>query len=366
MLRGAAKVPSTDADVAGAWRRGRRMRVQRRVVSGVAIVAVIALGSIGVANLLSSGHDTTPAAPVTTVPPAVCDAPSTATAVPSWAESANPPRGVGRLLSPDGNVLAVVFANPLRVGAPTDPANKILWVVRQPREGQPLEITATLPGSTEKPVHLSFPANSGPGEIYPSGDNVLAPGCWHFELAWNGHHSALNLAYKPAKRGQPTAVTTTTTPAKSSSSPTTASTTASPTPCHTANLGITLGGPIGSAGHFNYELRFRNNGASACVMSGFPGVSFLDSSGHQIGAAAGRNSLPHAPITLAPGATAYAHLSVTDPSVLNGCAATPVAKLRVFPPNETTQALVGGGGIAVCAQSTPSTEIDAVLDHSAG
>src|SRR5258708_26247298 len=147
VLRDAAHVPSADADVAGAWRRGRRMRVQRRVLSGIAIVVVAALGSIGIANLVPSGHDTGSVAPGTGTG---CAVPSTATAVPSWAASANPPRGVPSVLSPDGNVLAVVFANPLRAGARTDPANKILWIVRQPPDRPPPPIPATLPGPTAK------------------------------------------------------------------------------------------------------------------------------------------------------------------------------------------------------------------------
>jgi hypothetical protein len=137
------------------------------------------------------------------------------------------------------------------------------------------------------------------------------------------------------------------------------------TTCHTAALGITISGPIGSAGHFNYEIQFRNYLSAACVITGFPGVSFLDSSGHQIGVPAERNSLSYAPVTLAPGATAYAHLSITDPSVLGGCPATPVAKVRIFPPNETADARIGADGISVCA-TQPSSTIDPVLNHSLG
>lgn len=356
LLHDAAKVPSTNADVAGAWRRGRRMRVQRRALSGLAIVAVVALGSIGVANLLPSGHDANRAGPSTGAS-ATCAAPNTA-AMPSWAHSANVTSAIPHLISPDGNVVAVVFGNPLRAGTPTDRSNKILWIVRQPRDGQPLEITATLPGSHAKPVHFAFPANASPGEIYSSTDDVPTPGCWQFALAWNGHRSAINLSYRTHAPG-PGAVTTT-----STTSP--PSTTVNSATCRTVNLSVTLSGPIGSAGHFNYEIAFRNTGASACVITGFPGVSFLDASGRQIGAPAGRNPISYAPVTVTPGAKAYAHLSVTDPSVLGGCPATPVAKLRIFPPNEKAQALIGGGGIAVCAQRAPSSEIDPVMSRSLG
>ncbi len=361
MLRGAAKVPATDADVAGAWRRGRRMRIQRRALSGVAIVAVIALGAVGVANLLPSDNHTTPVAPATTIP-ATCAAPSTATA-PAWSLTANPPQGVPHLASSDGSVLAYLFADPLVAGSPTDKQNKILWIVRKPRDGQPLKIAATLPGTNEKPVHLSSPADSGPGEIYPSYVNVPEPGCWHLALEWTGHRSAINLAYVAVATATSTA--TTAPPATTATSVPTPPATTAVTTCHTAALGITISGPIGSAGHFNYEIQFRNELSAACVMTGFPGVSFLDSAGHQIGSPAGRNSLSYAPVTLAPGATGYAHLSVTDPSVLGGCAATPVAKVRIFPPDETVDARIGADGIKLCA-TQPSSTIDPVLNRSLG
>src|SRR5207253_7549383 len=106
LLHDAAIVPSTDADVAGAWRRGRRMRVQRRVVSGLAIVAVVALGSIAVANFVPGGHGAAPIAPVTTSALG-CSATSTAADYPSWATEANAPHSVPHLLSPDGSVVAV-------------------------------------------------------------------------------------------------------------------------------------------------------------------------------------------------------------------------------------------------------------------
>jgi Protein of unknown function (DUF4232) len=360
MLHGAAKVPSTDADVAGAWRRGRRMRVQRRALGGIAIVAV-ALGAVGIANLLPSGNHTTPVAPATTIAP-TCASPSTANDVPSWADSANPPSAIPHLVSSDGNVVAILFGAPLAVG-PRDKSNKILWIVRQPRDGQPLKITATLPGSNAKPVHATFPANSGPGEIYPSSVDVSTPGCWHFDLAWNGHRSTINLAYVAVPTATSTAATSTPATTATTTPPTPPATALAPTTCQTANLGITITGPIGSAGHFNYEIQFRNNGASACVMTGFPGVSFLDSAGHQIGVPAGRNPVSYTAVTVAPGATGYAHLSVTDPSVLSGCPATPVAKVRIFPPNETADARIGAAGISVCA-TQPSSTIDPVLNHS--
>jgi Protein of unknown function (DUF4232) len=360
LLHGAAASPSGPPDVPGAWRRGRRMRVQRRALSGLAIVAVVALGSLAVADIVPNGGSSVP--PATQAPaPAICSAPNTSTPIPSWARSAHPPAGVPRLLSSDGNVLAVLFSAPLS-SPPGDRGDKILWIVRLPRDGKPLVITATLPGT--RAVHLTFPANSGPGEIYPSGVEMPKPGCWHFVLAWNGHGSSMNLRYvAPPPTDKETAPATFSTTPTTSTTSTVAPTTAPPTTCATAHLALTLGPQIGSAGHFNYELQLRNVGSVACTMTGFPGVSFLDSSGSQIGVPAQRNTLTYSTVTIAPGATAYAHLAIVDTSVQN-CPAAAAHEIRVYPPNETSSLTVALSGLQVCSNQTPGATIDPVLDHS--
>ena len=243
---------------------------------------------------------------------------------------------------------------PLQAGTPIDRQNKILWVVRQPRDGSPLEITATLPGSSTRAVHVSESAGSSPGEIYPSVVDVPRPGCWHFALAWNGHRSAVNLSYGPQPSPPVTPTTARTTPTTSGPPPSSAR-------CATAQLTVTIGAPNGSAGHINFEIAFRNHGASPCVLDGFPGVSFLDASGNQTGAPAARNRLTPAPVSLAPGASAYAHLAKND---LGNppCAAKPATALRVYPPNETVYVDIPLDAGRVCGTSY----IDPVLDHPLG
>lgn len=98
-------------------------------------------------------------------------------------------------LSAGRNVVAVLFGYPLRAGRPEDPANKILWIVRQPRRGQPLQIRAQPVGFSARSVTASWPADSSPGEIYPSIDNVPLAGCWRFTLRWAGHADVIALRY---------------------------------------------------------------------------------------------------------------------------------------------------------------------------
>src|SRR4051812_2026935 len=148
LLHAAATKPTSDADVAGAWRRGRRMRAQRLVVSGLAVVAIVAIAALGAIAVMPDDRDAVPPAETVPTEPVVCNALSTQPDIPSWVDSANPPNGVPHLVSPDGNVVAVVFARPLQAGTRTDgTSNKILWIMRQPRNGQPLRLTATLPES---------------------------------------------------------------------------------------------------------------------------------------------------------------------------------------------------------------------------
>jgi hypothetical protein len=98
-------------------------------------------------------------------------------------------------VSAGGNVVAALFVHPLRAGRPEDPANKILWIVRQPRRGQPLHIHAQAVGFSARGVTTTWPADASPGEIYPSIDNVPLPGCWRFTLRWAGHTDVVALRY---------------------------------------------------------------------------------------------------------------------------------------------------------------------------
>jgi hypothetical protein len=112
--------------------------------------------------------------------------------LPDWAADAN--LAPGRfVLSEEANILGYLFVDPLRV-APRDDgmSNKILWVVREPRNGEDLTWSAT---SGDSVVRGSLPADSAPGEIYPSIIDVTAPGCWHVTLTWDGNVGHVDLHY---------------------------------------------------------------------------------------------------------------------------------------------------------------------------
>ncbi|GAC1386880.1 MAG: hypothetical protein NVSMB4_13880 [Acidimicrobiales bacterium] len=95
-----------------------------------------------------------------------------------------------------GHLVAYLFGYPLRPGHPEDPANKILWVVRLPRDGSDLTISGRLLGATATTVMQQLPPDSSPGEIYPSIVDVPLQGCWEFALHWHGHVDTVELPYR--------------------------------------------------------------------------------------------------------------------------------------------------------------------------
>ncbi len=112
-----------------------------------------------------------------------------------WTSGANGPIGLVQATSTEGNVVAFLFADPLRAGEPENPANKILWVVKKPRGGTDLVITGHPLDADAPTVSQREAPDSSPGEIYPSIVNVPSPGCWQFTLQWNGNTDTIELPY---------------------------------------------------------------------------------------------------------------------------------------------------------------------------
>jgi hypothetical protein len=96
---------------------------------------------------------------------------------------------VPHLLSRGGDILAVLFGDPLTVPKPAGANNKILWVSHAPFESDPLIVDARLDGTT---TTATVKITGGPG---PSIVDMPKPGCWHFTLHWSGHTDAMDLVY---------------------------------------------------------------------------------------------------------------------------------------------------------------------------
>lgn len=116
---------------------------------------------------------------------------------PQWLDVAgghNNPIGLPYVITHPELAAGFLFAYPLRVGHPENPANKVLWVVRSPRTG-PLTIDGHPVGAATPTIHEVLPANSGPGEIYPSYVDAPTVGCWQFDLQWAKSHAQVELNY---------------------------------------------------------------------------------------------------------------------------------------------------------------------------
>ena len=115
---------------------------------------------------------------------------------PAWADSSPGFRLPYALAS--GDSAAAFFWVDLRAGDPSNPANKLLWVMRYARRGTPLRILARWGGDPAVSVRSSWPADSSPGEIYPSYLNLPRAGCWALTIRWSSHAARLAVQIAPA------------------------------------------------------------------------------------------------------------------------------------------------------------------------
>ncbi len=108
----------------------------------------------------------------------------------------NAPGGVPYAVAHPATAAGFIFGYPLHMpSVGIGYSNKILWVVGIPWTGE-LVIDGVPIGKTAPAVHYSFPANSSPGETYPSGVDVPEPGCWAFTLRFAGQTAQIELAYR--------------------------------------------------------------------------------------------------------------------------------------------------------------------------
>lgn len=118
--------------------------------------------------------------------------------MPTWARTgfSDPQPRAPYVLGRDGDIAAILFAQPLNAPPGADHNNKILWVSRPDLGGgsagaysPDLRIEARLAGGTET---VRRTVTGGPG---PSIIDLPTAGCWHLTLQWSGHTDSLDLAY---------------------------------------------------------------------------------------------------------------------------------------------------------------------------
>jgi hypothetical protein len=127
--------------------------------------------------------------------------------------------------------------------------------------------------------------------------------------------------------------------------------------CHAGQLGawVAIGQGNGAAGSIYYPLEFTNLGSHTCAMRGFPGVSAISRTGHQLGSPARWGGTPVRTVMLAPGATAHTILRWSDVTVTTapGCDPTfATFELRVYAPGQYS-ATYAAFDLEACSHAGP-------------
>ena len=141
---------------------------------------------------------------------------------------------------------------------------------------------------------------------------------------------------------------TTTTTAPATTTATTTITTAAATtttasgepPCRAAALSLSFLGQQGGMGHGEIGFVLKNTSNVSCRTYGYPGIQFLDQSGHPLPTIPHHTtsdffgSSPAVPLVIAPGGSASFRLDVGHGVATSAGCATAYA-LQVIPPNDT-------------------------------
>ena len=154
-----------------------------------------------------------------------------------------------------------------------------------------------------------------------------------------------------------TTATDATTSSTAAASTTSTTRTAGGTRCGTGALSVTLSDLGAAAGTAYRELTFKNTSSRSCTMQGYPGVSFVDAQGKQIGAPVPRMTGPDGPLTLAPGGSAAALFAYHDVYVATvaSCQPTTAVGVRVYPPDETASVVVATKTLVCANPATAGT-----------
>jgi hypothetical protein len=161
------------------------------------------------------------------------------------------------------------------------------------------------------------------------------------------------------------AASTGSTSSNSSTSSQTTRTAASGTRCHTSDLRASVGKNDPGAGQENFPVVLTNRSGRTCTVYGYPGAAFVNASGKQVGPDPKRSSGKATTVALAPGASAWAGLTFSNPLVSGAHSTTPAAIL-ITPPDETTSLKVTWSQGAVPTSGNASSVYLTVLGAGTG
>ena len=188
----------------------------------------------------------------------------------------------------------------------------------------------------------------------------------------------------PSSESTPSSAATTPGTSSTPSTPSVASPTtdASPTPsptsapatqaagapaCTTPSLKLHAAVTGAAAGTDYISLVVTNVGSGACSLFGYPGASFLDGDGRQLGLPAERDgSSKKKRLVVQPGDKAHAVLSYPNPGVFgSGCGEAQAKAVRFYPPDRT-EPLQAPVEADVCTQRNGRSSVGAMQPGTRG
>ncbi len=128
-------------------------------------------------------------------------------------------------------------------------------------------------------------------------------------------------------------------------------------PCVTSQLKLSLGQSQGAAGNFYTPLIVTNSGLT-CTLFGYPGVSYINSAGAQVGMPAARQGGQETTVRIHSGATASALLHQPNPLAFpaSDCHKAKTAGIRFYPPGQRTSLTVASAN-QVCTTKQGESSI---------
>lgn len=150
--------------------------------------------------------------------------------------------------------------------------------------------------------------------------------------------------------------------------PTATPTLVATTACATSRLRLAVSEAGAAAGTAYWALDLQNAGGTPCTLTGYPGVSFTDPAGRQLGLPAERSAgQALTRVVLAPGGYAHAALGIptaanfqTGPGPSsNPCHPADTALVRLYPPGQR-QALTAALRTTICTTSDGRTSVTSV------
>ncbi|AEM83366.1 hypothetical protein Strvi_3701 [Streptomyces violaceusniger Tu 4113] len=118
--------------------------------------------------------------------------------------------------------------------------------------------------------------------------------------------------------------------------------------CSKTQLTLAAGRVDVGAGNVYLPLVFTNKGSTTCTLTGYPGVSLLDSTDAAIGAPATRRGPTHSPITLPPGGSASAALHTLNEGMTDTPCRGAAARIRVYPPDSFDAMKISARSFRAC------------------